>query len=122
MKKKLLFLLLTVSLFQISTYSWGNEQSSKRKIELKRKLSDQHRSIPISPEAFIEGPLLSIEYPFTVISAIITLKNADTNDIVYLSTDLNVDKINIDLAGEKSGKYTLEIQLSESTFVGDFET
>lgn len=36
-------------------------------------------------------------------------------------TDLNVDKVYIDLTGEEKGKYTLEIQLPKEAFTGDFE-
>ena len=38
-----------------------------------------------------------------------------------IPTDLNVDKVYIDLAGEEKGKYTLEIQLPKEAFIGDFE-
>ena len=48
-------------------------------------------------------------------------KNAETDEVVYTSTDLNVDKVYIDLAGEEKGKYTLEIQLPKEAFIGDFE-
>lgn len=121
MKKKLLFLLFMLSLFQISIYSWANELSTKHKIELKKKISNQHRSNSILLDAYIEGTLLSVTFSSVTTSVTTTVKNAETGDIIYLSTDLNVDKIEFDLAEEKSGKYTLEIQLSESTFVGDFE-
>ena len=49
------------------------------------------------------------------------IKNAETDEVVYTSTDLNVDKVYIDLAGEEKGKYTLEIQLPKEAFTGDFE-
>ena len=41
--------------------------------------------------------------------------------LFYTSTDLNVDKVYIDLTGEGKGKYTLEIQLPKEAFTGDFE-
>ena len=41
--------------------------------------------------------------------------------LFYTSTDLNVDKVYIDLTGEEKGKYTLEIQLPKEAFTGDFE-
>ena len=47
--------------------------------------------------------------------------NAETDEVVYTSTDLNVDKVYIDLTGEEKGKYTLEIQLPKEAFTGDFE-
>lgn len=39
----------------------------------------------------------------------------------FFVTDINVDKVYIDLAGEEKGKYTLEIQLPKEAFIGDFE-
>ena len=51
----------------------------------------------------------------------IIIKDAETEEVVYTSTDLNVNKVYVDLAGEEKGKYILEIQLSEEAFTGDFE-
>ena len=48
-------------------------------------------------------------------------KSDAKDEVVYTSTDLNVDKVYIDLTGEEKGKYTLEIQLPKEAFTGDFE-
>ena len=102
MKAKFLPLLLLAILLQVSMFSFANEMTSARRIRLKNKTEVQHRSIP--------GPTVTV-----------IIKNAETDEVVYTSTDLNVDKVYIDLTGEEKGKYTLEIQLPKEAFTGDFE-
>ena len=88
---------------------------------VKNKTEVQHRSVPVTPAAFIENSLLSIDLLSTVPTVTVIIKNAETDEVVYTSTDLNVDKVYIDLTGEGKGKYTLEIQLPKEAFTGDFE-
>ena len=53
MKAKFLpFLLLTV-LLQVSMFSYADEMVTARQIKLRTKTQVQHRSIPVSPDAFI---------------------------------------------------------------------
>lgn len=121
MKAKFLpFLLLTV-LLQVSMFSFANEMTTARIIRLKNKTEVQHRSVPVTPAACIENSLLSIDLLSTVPTVTVIIKNAETDEVVYTSTDLNVDKVYIDLTGEEKGKYTLEIQLPKEAFIGDFE-
>ena len=121
MKAKFLpFLLLTV-LLQVSMFSFAHEMISARQIRLKNKTEVQHRSVPVTPAAFIENSLLSIDLLSTVPTVTVIIKNAETDEVVYTSTDLNVDKVYIDLRGQGKGKYTLEIQLPKEAFTGDFE-
>ena len=121
MKTKFLPLLLLTVLLQVSMFSFANEMTTARIIRLKNKTEVQHRSIPVTPEAFIENSLLSIDLLSTVPTVTVTIKDAETGEVIYTSTDLNVDKVYIDLAGEDKGKYTLEIQLPKEAFIGDFE-
>ena len=144
MKAKFLPFLLLAVFLQVSTFSFADEMISAREIRLKNKTKVQHRSIPVTPESFgipetipmniiIELPLPN---PFSVIlspihinsiladtnvNITVIIKNAETDEVVYTSTDLNVDKVYIDLTGEEKGKYTLEIQLPKEAFTGDFE-
>ena len=108
MKAKFFPLLLLTILLQMSMFSYAHEMISARQIKLRTKTEVQHRSVPVTPAAFIENSLLSIDLLSTV-------------EVVYTSTDLNVDKVYIDLTGEGKGKYTLEIQLPKEAFTGDFE-
>ena len=93
---------------------------SLRRIELSCKTQAQHRSIPITPAAFIEDALVTIDLLSTVPTATVVVKDAE-GKVVYSSTEWNVDKINIDLTSEQKGKYTLEIQLPTEVFSGEFE-
>lgn len=121
MKAKFLPLLLLTVLLQVSMFSFANEMTTARIIRLKNKTEVQHRSVPVTPAAFIENSLLSIDLLSTVPTVTVIIKNAETDEVVYTSTDLNVDKVCIDLTGEEKGKYTLEIQLPKEAFTGDFE-
>lgn len=121
MKAKFLPLLLLTVLLQVSTFSFADEMISAREIRLKNKIKVQHRSIPVAPTAFIENSLLSIDLFSIAPTVTIIIKDAETEEVVYTSTEVNVDKVYVDLAGEEKGKYILEIQLSEEAFIGDFE-
>ena len=121
MKAKFFPLLLLTILLQMSMFSYAHEMISARQIKLRTKTEVQHRSVPVTPAAFIENSLLSIDLFSTVPTVTVIIKNAETDEVVYTSTDLNVDKVYIDLTGEEKGKYTLEIQLPKEAFTGDFE-
>ena len=84
--------MLTV-LLQVSMFSFAHEMISARQIRLKNKTEVQHRSIPVTPDAFIENSLLSIDLLSTVPTVTVTIKDAETGEVVYTSTDLNVDKV-----------------------------
>lgn len=120
MKTKFLLLLLLTILLQVNTSSFAREMKSARQIELRTKTQAQHRSIPITPVAFIEDALVTIDLLSTVPTATVVVKDAE-GKVVYSSTEWNVDKVNIDLTGEQKGKYTLEIQLPTKVFSGEFE-
>lgn len=121
MKAKFFPLLLLTILLQMSMFSYAHEMISARQIKLRTKTDVQHRSVPVTPAACIENSLLSIDLLSTVPTVTVIIKNAETDEVVYTSTDLNVDKVYIDLTGEGKGKYTLEIQLPKEAFTGDFE-
>ena len=118
MKTKFLLLLLLTILLQVNTSSFAREMKSARQIELRTKTPAQHRSIPITPAAFIEDALVTIDLLSTVPTATVVVKDAE-GKVVYSSTEWNVDKIN--LTSEQKGKYTLEIQLPTEVFSGEFE-
>ncbi|WP_175630582.1 DUF3244 domain-containing protein [Bacteroides acidifaciens] len=120
MKAKFLLLLLLVVLFQVNT-SFAREMKSAHRIELSATTKIQHRSIPIIPIAFVESPMVSIDFLVPVTSVTIIIKDAETEEVVYTSTDLNVEKLNINLTGEEKGKYVLEIQLPATSYAGEFE-
>lgn len=121
MKAKFLLLFLLVVLLQVNTSSFAREMKSARQIELSAKTKVQHRSIPIIPIAVVESPIVSIDFLVPVTSVTIIIKDAETEEVIYTSTDLNVEKLNINLTGEEKGKYVLEIQLPTASYAGEFE-
>lgn len=121
MKTKLLSFFLLVMLFQVSIDAFSMEMNTSQKIDLKgKKMQHSHRSMPLLPTAFIDGSLLSINFPSVANSVTITVKNEETGEIVYSSIELNATALQIDLTGENTGKYSLEISFGETILSGDF--
>lgn len=122
MKARFLIVLLLTVLFQVvNTSSFAREMKSAREIELRVKAKAEHRSTPVLPVATVDNSLLSIDLLSPVSTVTIIVKNAETDEIVYSSTECDVEKIEINLSGENMGKYTLDIELPDSSFTGDFE-
>lgn len=108
-------------LFQVSIDAFSMEMNTSQKIDLKgKKMQHSHRSMSLLPTAFIDGTLLSVDFPSVVNSVTITVKNEETGEIVYSSTGLNATALQIDLTGENTGKYSLEISFGETILSGDF--
>lgn len=101
--------------------SSAREMKSARRIALSTTTKVEHRSTPVLPIAIIDNSLLSIDLLSPVSNVTIIVKNAETDEIVYSSTECDVEKIEINLSGENMGKYTLDIELPDSSFTGDFE-
>lgn len=101
--------------------SYAREMTSLRQIKLRNKTKAEHRSIPIAPIAIIDNSLLSIDLLSPVSTVTIIVTDAETDEIVYSSTECDVEKIAINLSGENMGKYTLDIELPNNAFTGDFE-
>lgn len=121
MKTKFVLLLLLILLLQVNIPSFAREMKNARQIELSARTRVQHRSIPVFPIAIVDNTIVSIDLPAVAPTVTIIIKDAETGEVVYSSTDCDVNKLVINLAGEKEGKYTLEIELPEYDFIGDFE-
>lgn len=121
MKTKFVFLLLLTLLFQVNIPSSARDMINARRIELSAKSRAEHRSIPIFPVAIVDNTIVSIDLPTVAPTVTTIIKDAETGEVVYSSTDCDVNKLVIDLAGEKEGKYTLEIELPEYIYTGEFD-
>ena len=86
MKAKFLLVFLFAILFQVNIPSSAREMKSLRRIELSCKTQAQHRSIPITPVAFIEDALVTIDLLSTVPTATVVVKDAE-GKVVYSSTE-----------------------------------
>lgn len=118
--KFVLFLLLTL-LLQVNIPSSARDMKSARRIALSAKSKAQHRSIPTLPIAIVDNTIVSIDLPAVAPTVTTIIKDAETGEVVYSSTDCDVNKLVIDLAGEKEGKYILEIELPEYIYTGEFD-
>lgn len=121
MKAKFVFLLLLTLLFQVNIPSSAREMKNARQIKLSAKTKVQHRSISILPVAIVDNTIVSIDLPAFAPTVTTIIKDAETGEVVYSSTDCDVNKLVIDLAGEKEGKYILEIELPEYIYTGEFD-
>lgn len=111
MKAKLLFFLLLVLSLQVNDNINAMVMKTRTQIKLKTKTIPSHRSIQVFPNAFIDGKSLSIEFPSVVTSVTAIVKDAETGEVVYSSTDLDVNAITINLAKENLGLYILRMFL-----------
>lgn len=121
MKTKFVLFLLLTMLVQVNTPSFARDMKSARRIELSAKIKVQHRSIPTLPVAIVDNTIVSIDLPAVAPTVTTIIKDAETGEVVYSSTDCDVNKLVIDLAGEKEGKYILEIELPEYIYTGEFD-
>lgn len=112
MKAKLLFFLLLSFMLQASMDAYAMMLKTKGRIILRDiKIPGSHRSIQVFPNAFIDGKSLSIELPSVATSVTAIVKDAETGEVVYSSTDLDVNAITINLAKENLGLYILRMLL-----------
>ena len=97
MKAKFLLVFLFAILFQVNIPSSAREMKSLRRIELSCKTQAQHRSIPITPVAFIEDALVTIDLLSTVPTATVVFANLErplsipsAAELQFLSCCLNI--------------------------------
>lgn len=108
-------------LIQTNMISSAREMKSMREIKLSVKLRAPHRSAPILPIAIIENSLVSVDLLSTTPTVTTTIKDAETGEVVYTSTETDVEKLVIDLSGEEAGKYILEIESPLVIYTGEFD-
>ena len=64
--------------------------------------------------------MVSIDFLSVIPSLTITVKDAETDKVVYSSTEFNVNDCTVDLAGEIPGKYSIDIYICVNIFSGSF--
>lgn len=121
MKTKFLLLLLMSFLVQMNMTLSAGEMKSARQIKLSVKVRVPHRSVPELPIAVIENSLLSVDLLSPVTSVTTTIKDAETGEVVYTSTESDVEKLVIDLTVEEAGKYILEVESPLVIYSGEFD-
>lgn len=120
MKAKFLLLLLVTLLVQTNITSSADEMKTSREIRLNARVRVPQRSVPVLPIAIIENSLLSVDLLSTTPTVTTTIKDAETGEVVYTSTETDVEKLVIDLSGEEAGRYILEIESPLVIYTGEF--
>lgn len=121
MKAKFLLLLFVTLLVQANITASADEMKSARQIRLSLKTRVPQRSVPVLPIAIIENSLLSVDLLSTTPTVTTTIKDAETGEVVYTSTETDVEKLVIDLSGEEAGRYILEIESPLVIYTGEFD-
>lgn len=121
MKAKFLLLLLVTLLVQTNMTTSADEMKSARQIRISARVQVPHRSVPVLPIAIIENSLLSVDLLSTTPTVTTTIKDAETGEVVYTSTETDVEKLVIDLSGEEAGRYILEIESTLVIYTGEFD-
>lgn len=121
MKAKFLLLLFVTLLVQANITASADAMKSARQIRLSLKTKVPHRSVPVLPIAIIENSLLSVDLLSTTPTVTTTIKDAETGEVVYTSTETDVEKLVIDLSGEEAGRYILEIESPLVIYTGEFD-
>lgn len=121
MKAKILLLILMIFLVQTNITSSAGEMKSARQIRISARVQVPHRSVPVLPIAILENSLLSVDLLSSLPTATTTIKNAETGEVVYTSTETDVEKLIIDLTGEEAGRYILEIESPLVIYTGEFD-
>lgn len=121
MKAKFLLLLFVTLLVQANITASADAMKSARQIRLSLKTKVPHRSVPVLPIAIIENSLLSVGLLSTTPTVTTTIKDAETGEVVYASTETDVEKLVIDLSGEEAGRYILEIESPLVIYTGEFD-
>lgn len=121
MKAKFFLLLIVTLLVQTNITSSADEMKTSREIRLNARVRVPHRSVPEMPIAIIENSLLSVDLLSPVTTVTTTIKDAETGEVVYTSTETDVEKLVFDLTGEEAGKYILEIESPLVIYTGEFD-
>ncbi|WP_289111907.1 DUF3244 domain-containing protein [Phocaeicola sartorii] len=79
------------------------------------------RSIIVQPAyAYLYNNVVNVSFNENIESATITITNETTGETVYSETCSNPVTLNIDLNGEKSGEYSIEIETDDIFLEGYF--
>lgn len=127
MKRLLLILLTIFSLGNIVVYA-----EEVNKIILQQAVSDD--DIPINKEggpivrsiympvvdAYLYNDVVDISFNENIAVVSVTVTNESTGEIVYSETHSSPATLSIDLNGESSGNYLIEIEANDTLLIGYF--
>lgn len=130
--KRLLFFLLAISFFGNMTV-YAEDVDDCIKIVLQQTVTDDYvppikkdggpivRSIymPIA-DAYLYNNIVNISFNKNIEVANVTITNESTGETVYSETHSNPAALNIDLNGESTGNYLIEIEADDTCLQGTF--
>lgn len=70
--------------------------------------------------AYIYNSMVTIMFEEVFSTATVTIVNETTGETVYSETHSSPAALNIDLNGESSGNYLIEIEANDALLIGDF--
>ncbi|WP_025831537.1 DUF3244 domain-containing protein [Bacteroides rodentium] len=131
MKRLLLILLTIFSLGNIVIYA--EEANGRIKILLQESVSDDD-DVPINKEggpivrsiympvadAYLYNDVVDISFNENIAVVSVTVTNESTGETVYSETHSNPAALSIDLNGESSGNYLIEIEADDALLIGGF--
>lgn len=130
--KRLLLILLTIFSFgNIAVYA--EEANGCIKILLQEAVSDDD-DVPINKEggpivrsiympvadAYLYNDVVNISFNESIAVVSVTITNESTGETVYSETHSNPAALSIDLNGESSGNYLIEIEADDALLIGGF--
>lgn len=97
------------------------EEREKPKKTGTEQMSPVSRSQVLQPVyAHICNQVLSVNFPYEVPSATISVTNLSTGEVIYSDTYASPSQISFDLSQEASGEYYLEIVFDDFCIYGQF--
>lgn len=115
-------LFICISLLCVFFAEGAAVTTERKTVEIKAKVATRPRSLPIIPvNAFIENTVLSLEFAYPCESVSIKIINVDNENSVYSHAMENPTNFTIDLTGEESGYYRLELVIDGKEYSGEFE-
>ena len=132
--KKLLFVLLTIISF--SNVLYAAKENNPVEIVLQqadddddklKELIDKEGQSPIRRSiqrqiayAYIYNKIVSIDFNATIENATVTITHTATGETVHTEAFSNPTTLCIDLSGENSGSYLIEIEADGTLLTGEF--
>ncbi|NDV57997.1 DUF3244 domain-containing protein [Bacteroides sp. 519] len=118
MRTKLLLLILSCTVLNVFANSLNE---TAKEIDIKTTDVKRVRSLLVIPvRAFIDKTTILLEFVYLCESATVTIMNEDTGCMVYSNTIMNLNDFTIELFGEDSGNYRLELTVDGKRYDGEF--
>ncbi|MDL2299893.1 DUF3244 domain-containing protein [Bacteroides sp. OttesenSCG-928-E20] len=114
-------LFICISLLFILIDGRAAVTAERRVIEMKAKIMTRPRSLSIIPvNVFLENTAIALEFIYPCESVTIEIINTDNGYSVYYNAMENPGNFVINMTGEESGYYRLELVIDGKRYSGEF--